>query len=162
MRRECASFWCVARAIHPAAREANLLKSYDYKGLLSMDIRYKLPQAAMALTLLAAAAAYASNPAPEETIAVATAAVQRAEQAGAPQAAPVELAAARDKLARAQKANAEHQRKSALALADQATLDAQIAEATAQKDRAAKAAAEFDASMPALRQESNRNTTTAQ
>jgi len=162
MRRECASFWCVARAIHPAAREANLLKSYDYKGLLSMDIRYKLPQAAMALTLLAAAAAYAGNPAPEETIAVATAAVQRAEQAGAPQAAPVELAAARDKLARAQKANAEHQRKSALALADQATLDAQIAEATAQKDRAAKAAAEFDASMLALRQESNRNTTTAQ
>jgi len=162
MRRECASFWCVARAIHPAAREANLLKSYDYKGLLSMDTRYKLPQAAMALTLLAAAAAYASNPAPEETIAVATAAVQRAEQAGAPQAAPVELAAARDKLARAQKANAEHQRKSALALADQATLDAQIAEATAQKDRAAKAAAEFDASMLALRQESNRNTTTAQ
>jgi hypothetical protein len=162
MRRECASFWCVARAIPPAAREANLLKSYDYKGLLSMDIRYKLPQAAMALTLLAAAAAYASNPAPEETIAVATAAVQRAEQAGAPQAAPVELAAARDKLARAQKANAEHQRKSALALADQATLDAQIAEATAQKDRAAKAAAEFDASMLALRQESNRNTTTAQ
>jgi hypothetical protein len=163
MRRECASFWCVARAIHPAAREANLLKSYDYKGLLSMDTRYKLPQAAMALTLLvAAAAAYASNPAPEETIAVATAAVQRAEQAGAPQAAPVELAAARDKLARAQKANAEHQRKSALALAEQATLDAQIAEATAQKDRAAKAAAEFDASMLALRQESNRNTTTAQ
>jgi len=162
MRRECASFWCVARAIHPAAREANLLKSYDYKGLLSMDTRYKLPQAAMALTLLAAAAAYASNPAPEETIAVATAAVERAEQAGAPQAAPVELAAARDKLARAQKANAEHQRKSALALADQATLDAQIAEATAQKDRAAKAAAEFDASMLALRQESNRNTTTAQ
>jgi hypothetical protein len=146
----------------PSGTRGEFTQEYDYKRSLDMDTRYKLPQAAMALTLLATAAAYASNPVPEETIAVATAAVQRAEQAGAPQAAPVELAAARDKLARAQKANAEHQRKSALALAEQATIDAQIAEATAQKDRAAKAAVEFDASMLALRQESNRNTTTAQ
>ncbi len=127
-----------------------------------MDTRYKLIRAATALTILAAATAFASNPVPDETIAVAKAAIQRAEQAGAPQAAPVELASARDKLARAEKANADHQGKPAIALADQATIDAQVAEATAQKDRAAKAAAEFDASMQALRQESNRNTTTAQ
>jgi hypothetical protein len=44
-------------------------------------------------------------------------------------------------------------------LANQATIDAQVAEATAQKERAAKAAAEFDASMATLRQESNRNST---
>jgi len=106
-----------------------------------------------------ATAAYASNPVPDETIAVAKAAVQRAEQSGAPQAAPVELASARDKLARAEKANADHKAKPAIALANQATIDAQVAEATAQKERAAKAAAEFDASMATLRQESNRNST---
>jgi hypothetical protein len=124
-----------------------------------MDTRYlKLTGATMALSFIVTAA-YASNPVPDETIAVAKAAVQRAEQSGAPQAAPVELASARDKLARAEKANADHRAKPAIALADQATIDAQVAEATAQKERAAKAAAEFDASMATLRQESNRNST---
>ena len=124
-----------------------------------MDTRYlKLTGAGIALSFIVTAA-YASNPVPDETIAVAKAAVQRAEQSGAPQAAPVELASARDKLARAEKANADHHPKPAIALADQATIDAQVAEATAQKERAAKAAAEFDASMKTLRQESNRNST---
>ena len=111
--------------------------------------------AAIALSLMVTAA-YASSPVPDETIAVAKAAVERAEQSGAPQSAPVELASARDKLARAEKANAERRPKPAIALADQARIDAQVAEATAQKERAAKAAAEFDASMATLRQESNR------
>ena len=124
-----------------------------------MHTRYlKLSGASIALSLIATAA-YASNPVPDESIAVAKAAVQRAEQSGAPEAAPVELASARDKLARAEKANADHRAKPAIALADQATIDAQVAEATAQKERAAKAAAEFDASMATLRQESNRNST---
>jgi Domain of unknown function (DUF4398) len=121
-----------------------------------MDARHlNLAGAAIALSFIATAA-QASNPVPDETIAVAKAAVERAEQSGAPQAAPVELASARDKLARAQKANADHHAKPAIALADQATVDAQVAEAMAQKERAAKAAAEFDASMSTLRQESNR------
>jgi len=127
-----------------------------------MHTRYlKLTGAAIALNVIVTAA-YASNPVPDETIAVAKAAVQRAEQSGAPQAAPVELASARDKLARAEKANADHRAKPAIALANQATIDAQVAEATAQKERAAKAAAEFDASMATLRQESNRNSTSNQ
>jgi len=127
-----------------------------------MDTRYlKLAGAAIALSFIAMAA-YASNPAADETIAVAKAAVERAEQSGAPQAAPVELASARDKLARAEKANADHRAKPAIALADQATIDAQVAEATAQKERAAKAAAEFDASMLTLRQESNRTSSANQ
>ena len=121
-----------------------------------MDTRYlNSIGAAIALSLMATAA-YASSPVPDETIAVAKAAVDRAEQSGAPQSAPVELASARDKLARAEKANAERRPKPAIALADQARIDAQVAEATAQKERAAKAAAEFDASMATLRQESNR------
>jgi hypothetical protein len=114
--------------------------------------------AAIALSFIVTGA-YAKSPVPDETIAVAKAAVERAEQSGAPQAAPVELAAARDKLARAVKANAEHKEKPAIALADQARIDAQVAEAAAQKERAAKAATEFDASMATLRQETNRAST---
>ena len=121
-----------------------------------MDTRYLSSLGtAIALSFIVTAA-YAGPPVAEETIAVAKAAVERAEQSGAPQAAPVELASARDKLAQAQKANAAHRAKPAIALADQATIDAQVAEATAQKERSAKAAAEFDASMATLRQESNR------
>jgi len=132
-----------------------------------MDTRYtrytSASKAAIALAAVAAAvAACASNPVPDETIAVAKVAVQRAEQSGAPQAAPVELASARDKLARAEKANADHQPNPSIELANQATVDAQVAEAMAQKQRADKAAMEFDASMLALRQESNRNSTQAQ
>jgi hypothetical protein len=127
-----------------------------------MDTRYlNSIGAAIALSFIVTAT-YASSPVADEDIAVAKAAVQRAEQSGAPQSAPVELASARDKLARAVKANADRERKSAIALAAQATIDAQVAEAMAQKERAAKAAAEFDASMATLRQESNRNSTTAQ
>jgi hypothetical protein len=124
-----------------------------------MHTRYLKSTGAVIAFSFIVAAAYASNPVPDETIAVAKVAVQRAEQAGAPQAAPVELASARDKLARAEKANADRHAKPAIALADQAIIDAQVAEAMAQKERAAKAAAEFDASMATLRQESNRNST---
>jgi hypothetical protein len=125
-----------------------------------MNTRHsKLTGAALALATMTVTAAYASSPVADETIAVAKVAVQQAEQSGAPQAAPIELASARDKLARAEKANADHQAKPAIALANQAAIDAHVAEAMAQKERAAKAAAEFDASLLALRQESNRNST---
>lgn len=110
----------------------------------------------------AGVAALASNPVADEKIAVAKASVDRAEQSGAPQAAPVELATARDKLARAEKANADHKIKPAALLADQANIDAQVAEAMAQQARSKKAATEFDTSMQALRQESTRASQSAQ
>jgi hypothetical protein len=103
-------------------------------------------------------AACASTPIPNEKIAVAKASVQRAEQSGAPELAPVELAAARDKLNRAEKAAADHDAQPATTLAEQANVDAQLAEATAAQQRSHKAAMEFDASMQALRQESIRST----
>jgi hypothetical protein len=102
-------------------------------------------------------AACASNPVADEKIAVAKDSVQRAEQAGAPQAAALELSAARDKLARAEKANADHNLKPATDFAEEANIDAQVAEATAQQQRSHKAALEFDASLEALRQESQRS-----
>jgi len=101
-------------------------------------------------------AAHAANHVADDKIAVAKAAIEHAEQAGAPEAAPVELAAARDKLARAEKANAARDVKPAADWADQANLDAQVAEATAANVRSTKAAAEFDAGLLTLRQEASR------
>ena len=116
--------------------------------------------ASAALTL--GLAACASTPIPNEKIAVAKAEVQRAEQSGAPEFAPVEMAAARDKLARAEKAAAAREGIPANQLAEQANVDARVAEATAQQQRAHKAAVEFDASMQALRNESMRATQSTQ
>jgi hypothetical protein len=93
---------------------------------------------------------------------VAKASVQRAEQSGAPELAPVELASARDKLARAEQSNASGAALPATELAEQANADAQLAEATAQQQRSHKAATEFDASMLALRQEAMRSSPPAQ
>ncbi len=112
--------------------------------------------AAFAATIVALAAC-AGSPVADEKIAVAKASVQRAEQGGAPQAAPVELKTATDELVRAEKANADHDGIPATRLAERANVDAQVAEATAQQQRAQKAALEFDTSMQALRQESMRS-----
>ena len=118
------------------------------------DIKYAVFGAAIAFC----AAGCATTPIPNEQLAVAKSSVQRAEQAGAPELAPVEMAAARDKLARAEKAAADRDARPATQLAEQANADAQLAEATAQQQRSHKAAMELDASLQALRQESLRNT----
>lgn len=112
--------------------------------------------AACAATVVVLAAC-ASNPVADEKIAVAKASVLRAEGSGAPEFAPVELASARDKLVRAEKANTDRDRQPASLLAEQANIDAQLAEATAQQQRSHKAAMEFDTSMQALRDESTRS-----
>jgi hypothetical protein len=117
--------------------------------------------AAFAATVLTLAAC-ASNPIADEKIALAKASLQRAEGSGAPEFAPVELAAARDKLARAEQANTAKELVPATQLAEQANADAQLAEATAQQQRSHKAAMEFDASMQTLRQESMRSSPAAQ
>jgi len=103
-------------------------------------------------------AACASTPIPNEKIAVARESVQRAERAGAPELAPVEMATARDKLARAEKAAVNREGYPATQLAEQAIVDADLAEATARQQRSHKAAMEFDANMRALSSESNRST----
>ena len=112
--------------------------------------------------IVAALAACASNPVADEKIAVAKASVQRAEGSGAPELAPVELAAAQDKLTRAEKANSARDLLPATQLAEQANVDAELAEATAQQQRSHKAAMEFDTSMETLRQESMRSSPAAQ
>lgn len=113
--------------------------------------------AGLCAALAISVAGCATTPIPNEKIAVAKSSVQRAEQAGAPESAPVEMAAARDKLARAEKAAADHDSLPATHLAEQADADAQLAEATAQQQRSHTAAVQFDANLRALRQESLRN-----
>jgi len=117
---------------------------------------------ALIAAILAGVAACASTPIPNDKIAVAKDAVQRAEQAGADELAPVELATARDKLARAEKAAADREAQPANMFAEQANVDAELAEATAREKRSHKAAMEFDASMQALRNESLRSTQSTQ
>jgi len=126
------------------------------------DISMLLKGVAIAAAVILGLAACASTPIPNEKIAVAKASMQRAEQSGAPELAPVELASARDKLTRAQKAAADHEAQPATMLAEQANVDAQLAEATATQERSHKAAAEFDASMQTLRQEAARSTQSTQ
>jgi hypothetical protein len=118
--------------------------------------------AACTAIVAALAACASSNPLADEKIAVAKASVQRAEGSGAPELAPVELAAARDKLTRAEQANTARNLLPATQLAEQANVDAELAEATAQQQRSHKAAMEFDTSMETLRQESMRSSPPAQ
>jgi hypothetical protein len=105
--------------------------------------------------LIAALAACASGPVPLEQLAVAKQSVQRAEQAGATELAPVEMSTARDKLQRAEQAAQNHQGQTATMLADQANVDAELAEATAREHKSHKAEMELQASLQALRQESS-------
>ncbi len=127
-------------------------------------MRFQLAPLATGAAILAllAAAGCATTPIPNEKIAVAKASLQHAEQSGAPELAPVEMSEARDKLSRAEKAAADHDAQPATELAEQANIDAQLAEATAQEKKSHKAAMEFDASMQALRQESMRSSQPAQ
>jgi hypothetical protein len=108
--------------------------------------------------VIAALTACASGPVPLEQLAVAKASVQRAEQAGATELAPVEMSTARDKLQRAEQAAQNHDGQVATRLADQANVDAQLAEATAREHRSHQAEMELQASLQALRQESSHDT----
>ncbi len=125
---------------------------------MKLKLSTSMQGAVLGAALLTLLEGCASTPIPNEKIAVAKASLQRAEQAGAPELAPVELATARDKLARAEKAVADHDAQPATYLAEQANVDAQLAEATAVQQKSHKAATEFDASLQALRAESMRST----
>jgi hypothetical protein len=105
--------------------------------------------------VVTALAACAAGPVPLEQLAVAKESVQRAEQAGATELAPVELSTARDKLHRAELAAQNHEGQNATRLADQANVDAQLAEATARERKSHQAEMELQASLQALRQESS-------
>ncbi len=107
---------------------------------------------------LLALGACATPPMPTEQLAVAEAAVQRANTTSTQEAAPTELAIAVGKLARARTAVAAGDAMLARRMADEATVDAQLAEQHAAAARAGLAARESENAARVLREEINRKT----
>lgn len=115
--------------------------------------RLRARHAACAATVGAAVLGACSNtPPPSDQLAVADAALERATGPAAAEA-PVELAAARDKLARAHAAYAAREFVLARQLAEQAEADATLAEAKARAARAGRALAEVKQGIAQMRAE---------
>jgi hypothetical protein len=114
--------------------------------------------ALLVLAITATVAACATTPPPTEQIAVSTAAVSHAAAAGSATGAPAELSMARDKLRRANVAMATADYDTALRLAQQAQVDALVAEATTEAGKARKSAQEVQDASRALREEMSRKT----
>ncbi len=112
---------------------------------------------ALSATLFLGACA-SKGPPPVDALATARAAVTQAEAAQAGELAPVELLAARDKLAQADAAVRTEDFASARRLAEQATADGVLAERKARAERARQAAAELARSNAALQQEAGKRT----
>ena len=121
-----------------------------------MQNSFRLPAFA-AVALLASAIAAAATPVAADRLAVARASLERAEQAQAGQFAQVELKQARDKLAAAQTASDKRKKDVAARLADEADLEAQLAESTARAKQQEQQVAQMDASLRDLRNEAGRN-----
>jgi Domain of unknown function (DUF4398) len=103
-------------------------------------------------------ASCASTPPPDARMAVATAAVAQATAAGGSEFAPAEMRMARDKLQRATLAVTAKDYAGADVLAEQAQVDAQLAEAKAESAKARKAADALQEGSRVLREELDRKT----
>ena len=101
--------------------------------------------------------ACASTPMPVEKLAVAKTSIERAEQAQAAQFAQVELNSARNKYAAAQAAADKKDAQVAARLADQADVDAQLAESTARAKQQEQLVEQMEAGLSDLRNEASRN-----
>jgi hypothetical protein len=117
--------------------------------------RARWPAAAMLIGAVLGLGACAGNP-PLEQLAVSRAAVDKASGPAAAEA-PIELAAARDKIVRAQIAMADKDYALARQLAEQAEADAALAEARARAVRSDLALREVRESIRALRSELERS-----
>lgn len=112
--------------------------------------------AAVGLAALLFTACATKGSPPLGQIATARASIAQAESAGALQASPVELLASRDKLGRAETALREERYEQARRLAEQAEVDAEVAERKTRAMKAQVAAAELGRSNEMLRQELER------
>ena len=120
--------------------------------------RYLLPVLASSLSLALLACA-SSTPAPTAQVAVSTEAVANAAGAGATELAPAEMKMARDKLDRARLAMTAKDYDAALSLAQEAQVDAGVAQAKAQSVKARKAAETVREDSRALSEEMDRKKT---
>ena len=98
----------------------------------------------------------ASTPAPVEQIAASRAAVNAASSAGANEFAPLQLKSAMEKMGGAEHAMTEKNYLQARQLAEQAQVDAQLAEAKARAAKAQQAADALKEGSRVLRQEIDR------
>jgi hypothetical protein len=103
--------------------------------------------------MLVGIAGCASGPAPEAEMAAAELALTQAEDAEVAARAPAPYALARDKLERARNAMADGENVEARRLAEQALVDAQLAEAEARSEVAREHADELRQSIETLREE---------
>jgi uncharacterized protein with von Willebrand factor type A (vWA) domain len=115
---------------------------------------------AASITALLLITACASTPAPTEQMALSRAAVSNATSAGGNEFAPIQLKSAIDKMDAAEHALSAKDYIRARQLAEQAQVDAQLAEATARSAKAQKAADALQEDSRVLRQEIERKTTT--
>jgi len=119
--------------------------------------RARIAPLAMTLAVgLAALGGCASTPAPTEQLAVAEAAVQRANTTSTSENAAVELKVATTKLAGARQAMASKDYELARRLAEQAEVDAEVAELRSQAAHSRQAAKEAQDASRALSEEINR------
>ena len=125
------------------------------KSLMTTRVRFAPLAAALAVGL-AALGGCASTPAPVEQLAVAEAAVERANTTGTSENSAVELKVATNKLADAREAMASKDYELARRLAEQAEVDAQVAELRSQAARARLAAQESRDASRALTEEVSR------
>jgi hypothetical protein len=103
----------------------------------------------------------ASGPAPDAELAAAGVAFDQAEDADAAARAPAPYALARDKLERARAASADGENIEARRLAEEALVDAQLAEAAARSEIARQNAEELRRSIETLREELARRPATS-
>jgi hypothetical protein len=111
---------------------------------------------AAAVAVISVLGACASPPAPTNQMAVSNAALAHAAAAGSTEYAPREMGMAREKMGRANVALAAKDNDAALSLAQQAQLDAQLAESKTETAKARKSAEALDEASRVLREEMSR------
>ncbi|MEM8559240.1 MAG: DUF4398 domain-containing protein [Bacteroidota bacterium] len=100
-----------------------------------------------------------SAPPPDAELAEARSFIAQAEESGSAEYAPLQLRNARQKAERAEALMREGENEEARRLAEQALVDAELAEAVAASEKAKAAVEEVRASIETLRQEIERNRT---
>jgi septal ring factor EnvC (AmiA/AmiB activator) len=121
-----------------------------------MDSLYRVQFLLSALCLVALSACSSMKTPATADVAVSKEAVANAATAGAPELAPAEMAAARDKMMRANQALAAKDYRMASDLAQQAQADAKLAQSKATSAKATEAANALQEDIRVLREELDR------
>lgn len=131
------------------------MKKFYY---LKSNQMHRIGVTVAAAIFMAGCASTPTIPAPTEQMAVSRAAVSNATSAGGNEFAPLQLKSAMDKMDGAERAMAGKDYVRARQLAEQAQVDAKLAEAAARSAKAEKAAAVLQEDNRVLRQELDRKT----